>query len=184
METSDETLVTEVLEGNTDAFATIVDRYKIQIYNLMYRYSYKSEDAADMTQEVFGRAFERLNRYRNTNRFFSWLYTLALNHAKDWQRKKNVNSRTLARFSVEPGSTRPTSAESHLDTAHQADRLTAALQTLDEDRRELVVLRYRHERSIKELAEIFDISESAVKMRIHRTLDDLRQLLNGNDNER
>ena len=87
METSDETLVTEVLEGNTDAFATIVDRYKIQIYNLMYRYSYKSEDAADMTQEVFCRAFERLNQYRNTNRFFSWLYTLALNHAKDWQRK-------------------------------------------------------------------------------------------------
>ena len=85
MEITDEILVTEVLQGKTEAFAHIVDRYKVQIYNLMYRYSHTTEDAKDMTQEVFCRAFERLNKYQQKSRFFSWLYTLALNYAKDWQ---------------------------------------------------------------------------------------------------
>ena len=177
MEISDESLVNEVVQGNTEAFAYIVDRYKVQIYNLMYRYSNTKQDAADMTQEVFCRAFERLNQYQKRKRFFSWLYTLALNHAKDWQTKKNNRRRKLAQFSAETVNNEASSAHSLLEADQEAASLTAALATLPDDRREMVLLRYRHEHSIKEIAEIFDLSESAVKMRLHRALEDLRNKL-------
>jgi RNA polymerase sigma-70 factor (ECF subfamily) len=173
-EIPDETLVTMVLQGETKAFAFIVDRYKVQVYNLMYRFSNSTEDAADMTQEVFCKTFERLNLYQNRNQFFSWLYTLALNHARDWSKKKNSHTRKLARFFAEPENRRAESAHFRLEANQEADSLSEALMTLPADRREMVVLRYRHERTIKELAEIFDLSESAVKMRLHRALEDLR----------
>ena len=101
-EIPDEILVAMVLRGETEAFAYIVDRYKVQIYNLMYRFSNSAEDAADLTQEVFCKTFERLNQYRKRNQFFSWLYTLALNHARDWSKKKHNRTRNLARLSAEP----------------------------------------------------------------------------------
>lgn len=177
MEISDEILVTKVLHGETEAFAYIVDRYKVQIYNLMFRYSNTREDAADMTQDVFCRVFERLNNYQNRDQFFSWLYTVALNYAKDWAKKKNNRRRTLARFSVEAMTNEATSAHSLLEADQEASSLTAALETLADDRREMVILRYRHERTIRELAGIFGLSDSAVKMRLHRAIEDLRSKL-------
>ena len=180
-EIPDETLVTMVLQGETEAFAFIVDRYKVQIYNLMYRFSNSTEDAADMTQEVFCRAFERLTQYEKRKQFFSWLYTLALNHARDWSKKKKNRIRKLARFSAETETYATRSAHALLEANQETDTLTAALNTLPADRREMVVLRYRHERSIKELAEIFELTESAVKMRLHRALEDLRIKLKKKD---
>ena len=177
MEISDDTLVSMVRQGENEAFAYIVERYKIQIYNLMYRYSNSKEDAADMTQEVFCRAFERLNRYQMRNQFFSWLYTLALNHARDWTKKRNIRLRKLAQISAEAGGDQADSTHLRAEADQNAGNLMTALEILPDDRREMLVLRYRHERSIKELAEIFDLSESAVKMRLQRALESLRSEL-------
>ena len=88
METSDNQLIRQVLAGDNSAFAVLIERYKVQIYNLMYRYSGSREEAADLTQDVFCKLFEKLDRYREQKSFFSWLYVLALNHARDWCRKR------------------------------------------------------------------------------------------------
>ena len=177
MEMSDDTLVSMVLQGENEAFAYIVERYKIQIYNLMYRYSNTREDAADMTQDVFCRAFERLNRYQKRDQFFSWLYTLALNHAKDWTKKRNIRRRKMAQLSAEADSNEAVSTHLLVEADQKSDKLMAALETLPDDRREMLVLRYRYERSIRELSEVFDLSESAVKMRLQRALEALRSEL-------
>lgn len=181
MEISDQNLVTDVLEGNTEAFAHIVERYKVQIYNLMYRFSNTPEDAADLTQEVFCRAFERLGQYQERSQFFSWLYTLAMNHARDWYRKRNTRQVRMARFSADAKHNQALPGHESLESGQQATTLLAALETLPDDRREMVILRYRHEHSIRELAEIFEISESAVKMRLHRAIEELRNRLKDTD---
>jgi RNA polymerase sigma-70 factor (ECF subfamily) len=173
MEISDETLIKNTRGGDTESFALIVERYKVQVYNLMYRYSTSAEDAADMTQEVFCRVFERLERYRSQKSFFSWLYTLALNYAKDWSRKKSNRERNIDRFSKEYANNEAKSPGSIVEAGQETRDLVSALETLADDRREMVLLKYRHERSVREIAEIFDISESAVKMRLHRALDEL-----------
>jgi RNA polymerase sigma-70 factor (ECF subfamily) len=177
MEPSDDTLIDNVRRGDQNSFAVIVERYTTQIYNLMYRYSGSAEDAADMAQDVFCRAFERLARYRNRQSFFSWLYTLALNYARDWARKRHTREQTVVGFARERGGNETRLPERIFEADEQAQEVAAALETLAEDRREMVLLRYRHERSIKEIAEIFELSESAVKMRLHRALGELGRKL-------
>ncbi len=179
MEISDETLIKTIREGDTEFFAVIVERYQVPIYNLMYRYSGSADDAADMTQDVFCRVFEKLERYQAQKSFFAWLYTLALNHARDWARKRTNHKRKIERFSREY-SNGETRSPGHLAEADQdAKNLLSAMAKLADDRREMVLLKYRHERSVKEIAEIFDISESAVKMRLSRALEELgRELKN------
>ena len=131
------------------------------------------EGAADMTQEVFCRIFERLEHYRHQKSFFAWLYTLALNYAKDWSRKQSNRERKFDRFSKEYTNNEARSPASIFEAGQETRGLINALGLLPVDRREMVLLRYRHERSIREIAEIFDISESAVKMRLHRALEEL-----------
>jgi len=173
MEISDERLIKKIRGGDNESFAVIVERYKVQVYNLMYRYSGSAEDAADMTQDVFCRVFEKLERYRSQKIFFAWLYTLALNYAKDWSRKQSNRERKFDRFSKEYSNNEARSPASIAEAGQETRGLINALELLPDDRREMVLLRYRHERSIREIAEIFDISESAVKMRLHRALEEL-----------
>ena len=178
MELPDDILINNIRKGDSESFAVIVERYKLQIYNLMYRFSGSAEDAADMTQDVFCRVFERLGQYEKQKNFFAWLYTLALNFARDWARKNNTQKQTIAAYSSEKIITRETKLPERLIEVHQQARdLSAALETLGADRREMVLLKYRHEHSIREIAEIFEISESAVKMRLKRALDELGQKL-------
>jgi RNA polymerase sigma-70 factor (ECF subfamily) len=178
MELPDDILINNIRTGDSDSFAVIVERYKLQVYNLMYRYSGSAEDAADMTQDVFCRVFERLGQYKKQKSFFAWLYTLALNFARDWARKNNTRMQTLDSYSSEKLLTQKSDLPESLIEAHQQARaLGAALETLGGDRREMVLLKYRHEHSIREIAEIFEISESAVKMRLKRALDELGQKL-------
>lgn len=176
METSDDELVIAVQGGEKDCFAVLVERYDTVIYNLMYRYSNSPEEAADMTREVFCRAYEKLGRYRNRTSFFAWLYTLALNYARDWKKKQLYRRIKLSRYAEEL-KTENTVFDYKPEKKQESERLMEALKSLPEDRSELLILRYRHDRSIRELADIFTISESAVKMRIKRTLEDLKGLL-------
>ena len=179
MEISDETLIKTIREGDSGFFAVIVERYQVPIYNLMYRYSGSADDAADMTQDVFCRVFEKLERYQAKESFFAWLYTLALNHARDWARKRTNHKRKIERFSREYSNSETKSPGLLAEADQDAKNLLSALATLADDRREMVLLKYRHERSVKEIAEIFAISESAVKMRLSRALEELgRELEN------
>lgn len=174
---SDNQLVAAIRDGDTDCFAVIVERYQSPIYNLMYRYSGSDTDAADMTQDLFCKVFVRLDQYRHGKSFFAWLYTMALNHARDWARKKEREGWKLNRLAAGTVGVNSPSPEQLAIGRDAVAGLQAALATLPEDRRELVLLRYRHDRSISEIAEIFEISQSAVKMRLQRTLRELSEIL-------
>lgn len=176
MEISDNRLVDKVLAGNKRSFVTLVERYNTQIFNLMYRYCGSSEEAADMTQDVFCRVFEKLGNYQEKNSFFSWIYTLALNYARDWNKKQRNRNITLSRYAEELRSQQENVAHEH-EAIQETEMLLRALDALSDDRRELVILRYRHDCSIKELGDIFNLSESATKMRLKRSLEELYKIL-------
>ena len=142
----------------------------------MYRYCGSSEVAADMTQDVFCRVFEKLENYQEKNSFFSWIYTLALNYARDWNKKQRNRNITLSRYADELRSQQENVAHEH-EAIQETEMLLRALDALSDDRRELVILRYRHDCSIKELGDIFNLSESATKMRLKRSLAELNKIL-------
>ena len=181
MEKSDEEIIGQVLGGHKQAYSVLVQRYQKQIFNLMYRYSRSDHDAADLTQEVFLRAYEKLSGFRSGHSFFSWLYTLAVNRANDWSRQQNrqkKNQRELQ--SMVPGPVKTGSKqETILRDKEDLIRLQRAMQELPDDTREILMLRYHNDCSVKEVAEIFSISESAVKMRTARGLQQLQDLMQG-----
>lgn len=183
MEPQDNQLIQRINEGDYTCFATLVDRYSTPIYNLMYRYSGCPDDAADLTQDIFCKAFEKIGTYREKQRFFSWLYTLALNHVKDWSRKNTNNRKKLLRFAWEADKEKNQRNVCLVESSQQVGELQKALALLPDENREMVLLKYQQDLSIQELSEIFQLSESAVKMRLHRSLGEIRKILTGAENE-
>ena len=173
MDVSDDALIERILGGETQLFGQIVERYRNQIFNLMYRYCQSSDEAAEMTQEVFCRSYEKLNRYRPKESYFAWLYTMGINYANDWSRKRTSEFKKRGALKHEQEVAFGQKPESSYEAKEQQGLLESALAGLPVDRREMIILRYRHDCSIRDLASIFSLKESAVKMRIKRTLEEL-----------
>lgn len=177
---SDEEIVGQILRGNPQAYALLVDRYQRPVFNLMYRYCRSDQEASDLSQDVFLRAYERLSSFDRRRKFFPWLYTLALNQARDWQRKNTRRLQKLDQLRWERRNADIKSEqEEHLLNSEEVGRLYGALDSLNDTTRELVLLRFRQEMPIRDLAGIFELSESAVKMRISRALEQMKSLLGG-----
>ncbi len=183
MEAADDEIVKQVLGGSRNRYRFLISRYERQIFNLMFRYSRNDDDAADLTQEVFVKAYSRLDQYRYGERFFSWLYALAVNLAKDWYRKgrRRQELRTDLLHNEIEVSGFVSRQEEGLERSEEIKFLEDALGKLSHRNREMVILRYQQERSIKEIVEIFGMGESAVKMRIARALKQLRMIIHGVD---
>ncbi len=178
MNLSDEDIVDGVLAGEKELYAVLVERYQRPVYNLMYRYSHNMEEAADLTQEVFVRTFDRLGSFRAGSSFFPWLYALAVNQANDWSRSRARRKARVDDYVQEAMfSETPADQQALVEAKETEEVIDRALAGLPVETRELLIFRYRHERSIREAAMVFKISESAVKMRIKRGLDDLQQEL-------
>lgn len=184
MERSDREIVKQVLGGEVELYAVLVERYHRQIFNLMYRFSHHDQDAADLTQDAFLRAYEKLASYRVERSFFSWLYALASNLATDWSRRWAVRNTKHHLLALEKSDCRGHAEQEELfENREELHQLHEALFKLPDATREIMLLRYKEECSIKEVAHAFCLTESAAKMRISRGLKDLRKLM-GNTNGR
>lgn len=170
MEQNEESqIVAKVLNGDRQAYALLVEEYKSPIYNLAYRMTGNLEDADDLTQEAFIRAYQYLWRYDQRKKFFTWLYTIAFNLIRN-HFKKNKKEKL----------------SEELSTSLLADRnqrlikdqeISSHLLLLEEELRALLIMKYQQELSFEEIAEITGKSLSAVKMRIYRGLEKLRELM-------
>lgn len=179
MNVPDEEIVEEVLKGDRELFAVLVGRYQQPVYNLMFRYAKNEAEAADLTQDVFLRSFDSLWRFKAGSRFFPWLYTLALNRARDWHRKVNKKRDKIRDYAAGLSLHREleTDQQSDLEFREDADLVEKALSQLPPDTREILLLRYLHECSVREVAGVFKISESAAKMRIKRGIALLQDVI-------
>ena len=175
---TDQTLVRKVIQGETQLFAEIVERYQRPVYNLMYRYCRSEQEAADLSQDVFLRTFDRLASYNQNKSFFPWLYALAVNRANDWYRNNSLIRKRLSELQWEaPVIDSISEQEKSLLSQEAVSDLYEALDELSDTSREMVLLRYQKELQISEIARIFEVSESAVKMRIARGLIKLKTFL-------
>ena len=156
----------------------LVDRYQRPIFNLMLRSVDTDDEAADLTQEAFVRAYDRLAQFKGEKRFFPWLYSLALNLARDWQRKKRTRKSKHHLVEQEfQGYEEDANQNIDKDDREDLRMLERAMLRLPNQTREILISRFRHGCSVKEVARAFDISESAAKMRLKRGVELLRDML-------
>ena len=172
-------IVARVLKGDRQEYALLVEEYKSPIYNLAYRMTGNTEDACDLTQEAFIRAYKYLWRFNPQRKYFTWLYTISLNIIRNHLRKKRE---VIAEY--EPGSIYLAgqtgdneNPEQLFVRNQQANALDACLQKLPVDLREAIILRFYAELSFEEIAAISSASVSTVKMRVYRGLEKLKEVM-------
>lgn len=166
-------IIARVLKGDQQAYALLVEEYKSPIYNLAYRMTGNPEDADDLTQEIFIRAYLYLWRYDQRKKFFTWLYIIALNLIKNHLRKKKhykpseeINTNLLTNNNPSP--------EAKL---METQEISLCLLQLDDELRALLIMKYQQGLSFEEIAEITGKTSSALKMRIYRGLEKLKALM-------
>ena len=171
---SEAEIIARVLRGERQAYAMLVDAYKSPIYNLAYRMTGSSDDADDLTQETFIRAYQYLWRYDMHRKFFTWLYTLALNLIRSHLRKKNKYNKSSEELSAHLLSDKNPSPETDLI---ETQEINVYLLRLEEQSRALLIMKYMQELSFEEITQITGKSLSAVKMSVYRGLEKLKELL-------
>lgn len=176
-------IVIRVLKGDRQAYALLIEEYKNPVYNLAYRMTNNIEDAEDLAQETFLRSFRELSRYDTNRRFYTWLYTISLNLIRNHLKKegrKIVFRKTAGSFDLSvSGTTANASGVDDTDEAKRGEKaqLEICLQKLSPELRELLVLRFYQGFSFETISEITGCSQSAVKMRVYRGLEKLREMM-------
>lgn len=166
----DISIVQQVLEGDTDAFGMLIDRYGSMVFQVVHRITGHREEAEDLSQEVFLRAFRQLAQFRGDAAFSSWLYRIAWNLSMDRLDKKrreawiDIDELTDTHNRIYP-STEPYDS---MDADERKRALTAEIERLSAPDRLLMELFYQEEKPVKEIAWIMGIGESNVKIRLHR----------------
>jgi RNA polymerase sigma-70 factor (ECF subfamily) len=179
---TDEELVARSIGGDTESFNELILRWERPIYALAYRTIGREEDARDVCQETFLRAFRALPGFRGQAKFSSWLYRIALNLCRDWIRRErraqvvqapeNVDLVEMA-AALEP-------AESVEDLVARKDMARAverAMAGLPEEQRTAIILKEYHGLTFQEIADLVGCPLSTVKTRLYQGLTVLRREL-------
>ncbi len=173
---SDEAIVAAVLAGNTDAFSVLVTRYRDVYTRFAVRMLGSLEDADDALQSAFVRAYRKLDRCRDPERFGAWLYQIVINECRTLSSRRERRERRLVREGE--ALDQPVAPADSPDLALR-DEIQRALDQLDRGQREAFVLKHVEGLSYEEMTELTGVGESALKMRVKRACTRLRELLEG-----
>lgn len=177
---SDRYYIKKVLEGDTNSFAPLLDRYSRSVFALVVRIVRNREDAEELTQDIFVKAFRNLASFKSDSSFSSWLYRIAYNTAISATRKTKHEFLVLEETQVENVSEEEVAERLGRESRQeQLEKLDAALVLLPPDERALIFLFYKEEKSIDEIAAISRLSPSNVKVKLHRIRKKLFVLLKG-----
>ncbi|HEX6465310.1 MAG TPA: sigma-70 family RNA polymerase sigma factor [Vicinamibacterales bacterium] len=179
---TDEELVARSMGGDLDSFNQLVLRWERPIYALAYRVIGREEDARDVCQETFLRAFRALGGFKGQAKFSSWLYRITLNLCRDWIRRERRQPLAQAPEGVDlielAGETEPSESVEELVARKEIGAAVArAMAELPEDQRTAIVLKEYHGLTFQEIADMLDCPLSTVKTRLYQGLTVLRRQL-------
>jgi RNA polymerase sigma-70 factor (ECF subfamily) len=179
---TDEELVARSRSGDADSFNLLISRWERPIYALAYRVIGREEDARDVTQETFLRAFKGLAAFKGQAKFSSWLYRIALNLCRDWIRRKKRSPMVALPEDVEledvVADAGPVETVEDLVSRRELSGLVeAAMARLPEEQRTAIILKEYHGMTFQEIADLQGCPLSTVKTRLYQGLSVLRREL-------
>ena len=161
----------EARQGNQDSFGRLIGVYQSPVFNLAYRMLGNADEAEQAAQEAFIRAWTRLDSYKPAHKFSTWLLSITSNYCIDLLRKRRTQLLSLdGPLPAHPAlmSERSSGPEAQAAIGEQQDIIQELLQSLPDDYRQTVVLRYWYDMSYDEIAEVMDTTVSAIKSRLFR----------------
>jgi RNA polymerase sigma-70 factor, ECF subfamily len=172
----DRTLVDACRSGRREAFDVIVERHQRQVYQLCYRFAGNHEDASDLAQDVFIRAYRGLHSFKGQSAFSTWLYRIAVNVCLNRVGARSQTWTTLD--AADQPDTREERADARILRGERAAEVRAAIARLPKKQRAALILRVYHDLPHDQIAAIVGSSVGAVKANFFHALANLKKLLN------
>jgi RNA polymerase sigma-70 factor, ECF subfamily len=174
LEPSDSAVIERVLDGDSHAFSILVARYRERYARFAVHMLGRPDDAEDALQDAFMRAYRALHRCEDRERFGAWLFRILVNRCRTAGKRRGRRERT---FVADERAIQAASEDHPAERSAWREEIDKALMLLPRDQREAFLLKHVEELSYEEMAEVTGVGVSALKMRVKRACDRLRDLL-------
>jgi len=169
----DEVLVVKCQAGDKNAFDELIGRWQKRLWHYAFKVTGSESAAWDIVQETWYGIIKGIRKLEEVDVFPQWVFRIANNKCADWLRKQHLRSR----LNNELAKQAQRESDKKQDRSEKSESLRAAIERLSHDRRALLTLRYYEGFDIGQIAEILNVPEGTVKSRLHRTVNELRQLV-------
>jgi len=177
---SDEELVEQIVASNDPLlFGKLYDRYAKMVYNKCFGFAKSEDEAEDLTQDVFLQLFIKLRTFKGRSKFSTWLYSFTYNFCVNYvnrNKQLKIRDQSVQVDESDQKLTEEVPDESLFEM--KADKLKKSLELLSAEDKSLLLLKYQDGASIKELVELLELGDSAVKMRLKRAKERLVEIYN------
>ncbi|MEC4112980.1 RNA polymerase sigma factor [Myroides pelagicus] len=177
---SDEDLVQIIVHsGNTSLFGILYDRYAQKVYSKCLGFAESRDVAEDLTQDVFVKLYLNLKKFRGESKFSTWLYSFTYNHCVNYSKlvlKKRRNEEDLNDEYQHLMVDEEITDEEIFSLS--VEKLQEALAKIDAEDKIILLMKYQDDKSIKEISQLLELGESAIKMRLHRAKKKIVEIYN------
>lgn len=176
LKATDEAIISAITEeGKSELFGILYDRYADKVFRKCISFVKDPDPARDLAQDILLKVFTQLSRFRGNSRFSTWLYAVTYNHCVEHYRRQT----RIKQVDIDQGPDLPEDNDQLEQDllGLRADKLRKALERIPPEDKMLLLLKYQDDTPIKELMDQLDITESAVKMRLSRARQRVKQLI-------
>jgi RNA polymerase sigma-70 factor (ECF subfamily) len=181
----DNEIISRVLKGEQNAYAELVSRYQGYVFTLVLRMIKSREDAEEVAQDVFVKAYRSLADFRGESKFSTWLYTIANTTSITFLRKKKLDVHSLDNEKVfEVADSKDSGLRANLvEQKSRINMVNEAIAMLSPDDAEIITLFYKAEQNLEEISRILRLETNTVKVRLHRARTRLKEKMEKNFSE-
>jgi len=174
---NDTEIISKVLSGDQQAYAGLVSRYQSYVFTLALRFTKNREDAEEVSQDIFIKAYRSLADFRGASKFSTWLYTIVNNTCITFLRKKKLETHSLDNEKVfEVADSHDSGLRANLvEQKSRVAMVTKAITMLGPDDAEITTLFYKGEQTLEEIAQILGLETNTAKVRLHRAKERLKE---------
>jgi RNA polymerase sigma-70 factor (ECF subfamily) len=176
---TDEQLVMNLLGGNPECMGILYQRYYSKVYHKCLSFTHNSDDAFDLAQDVMLKAFSRMDTFRGQSLFSTWLYAITHNHCITWSMQ--LKRKSCLEAGSYPRAKASDEEQEDLDSRSAWEdiewRIDEYLNRLPVSYHRILELKYRHNYSVKDLQQEFNLTPSAVKMRLQRARQKMEEVI-------
>ena len=167
---NDTEIIKSVLNGDQQAYAGLVSRYQNYVFTLVLRFIKNREDAEELSQDIFIKAYRALSNFRGESKFSTWLYTIANTTCITFLRKKKLEIHSLDNEKVfESADSKDSGFSANLvEQKSKINMVNKAIALLNADDAEILTLFYKAEQSLEEISTILNLEANTAKVRLHR----------------
>ena len=185
---NEDQIIQRVKNGDQNAFCELVEKYKDKALNIAFSFCRNHEDAKDVSQEAFIKAFKTIKDFRSESRFYTWFYRILINLCKDYLRRKMKNKAINANIKINNEAQKEESIfeiiasglpgpKEQLLNKELGEQLTEALDSLPEQQKRVFTLKNIHGLKINEIAEIVKCAEGTIKAHLFKATLNLQEKL-------